>query len=261
MEKESLEELQRRCSLFKEISQLYEANYEEKRKVQELKHKLEEIENQHKKKNKKVNENPSESEEENEPEAEQEEENEEEEEEEEEAEAEKELMEALIANEKKSKDELNEVRRLFINHFKNASTSSCPFGVKRMGELDSEPFTEAMKCSKDNHYEAMQKCTLWSKYIRDPHWHPFKFVKIRGKLTEVVDGEDKKLKGLKKELGEKAYEAVKTALIEMNEYNPSGRFPVHELWNLEEDRKATLKDVVEYMLDGWTPNKRLRRRK
>uniref|UniRef100_A0A803P3H9 Factor of DNA methylation 1-5/IDN2 domain-containing protein n=1 Tax=Cannabis sativa TaxID=3483 RepID=A0A803P3H9_CANSA len=257
MEKESLEELQRRCSLFKEISQLYEANYEEKRKVQELKHKLEEIENQHKK----VNENPSESEEENEPEAEQEEENEEEEEEEEEAEAEKELMEALIANEKKSKDELNEVRRLFINHFKNASTSSCPFGVKRMGELDSEPFTEAMKCSKDNHYEAMQKCTLWSKYIRDPHWHPFKFVKIRGKLTEVVDGEDKKLKGLKKELGEKAYEAVKTALIEMNEYNPSGRFPVHELWNLEEDRKATLKDVVEYMLDGWTPNKRLRRRK
>ncbi|XP_062088208.1 factor of DNA methylation 2-like [Humulus lupulus] len=273
MEKENLEELQRRCSLFKEISQLYEANYEEKKKVQDLKQRLEEVENEQKlkKKNKTVlkessdsEEEEAEAEEEDEPEAEEEEPEAEEEDEpeaeEEEPEADKELVEALIANERKIKDELSELRRLFINHFKNASTSSGPFGVKRMGELNSEPFTEAMESRKDNHYEAMQKCTLWSKYIRDPHWHPFKVVNIRGKPTEVVDGEDKKLKGLKKELGENVYEAVKAALVEMNEYNPSGRFPVPELWNLEEDRKASLKDVIEFILDGWTPNKRLRRR-
>ena len=46
---------------------------------------------------------------------------------------------------------------------------------------------------------------------------------------------------------EKVYQAVITALTEMNEYNPSGRAVVPELWSVDEDRKASLKEVAEFI--------------
>lgn len=66
-------------------------------------------------------------------------------------------------------------------------------------------------------------------------------------VQEVVDEEDEQLKSLREEWGEEVLEAVKTALEELNEYNPSGRYSVPALWNFKEKRKATLKEVIEYM--------------
>lgn len=70
-------------------------------------------------------------------------------------------------------------------------------------------------------------------------------------VQEFIDEEDEKLKGLKKELGYEVYNAVKTALIEINEYNPSGRYITSELWNYSEGRKATLKEGVEFLMKQW----------
>ena len=53
------------------------------------------------------------------------------------------------------------------------------------------------------------------------------------------------MKTIKSEWGNEAYEAVVTALMEMNEYNPSGRFAVPELWNYEEGRREPLGECVE----------------
>ena len=53
------------------------------------------------------------------------------------------------------------------------------------------------------------------------------------------------MKTIKNEWGNEAYDAVVTALTEMNEYNPSGRFVVPELWNYEEGRRATLGECVK----------------
>lgn len=63
---------------------------------------------------------------------------------------------------------------------------------------------------------------------------------------------------LKDEMGEEVYQAVTTALTELNEYNPSGCYVVPEIWNFKEDRKASVKEAVAFILDEWTPKKRRR---
>ncbi|KAK9988501.1 hypothetical protein SO802_028740 [Lithocarpus litseifolius] len=89
---------------------------------------------------------------------------------------------------------------------------------------------------------------LITENLKDPGWHPFKIVHINGDTQEIVNEEDEKLRNLKEELGDQVYAAVVTGLKEMNEYNPSGRYVIPELWNLKEERKATLKEVISYMM-------------
>lgn len=77
-------------------------------------------------------------------------------------------------------------------------------------------------------------------------------------LQEVINEHDEKLVELKEELGEGVYKAVSTALLEMNNYNPSGRYTVAELWNVKEKRRATLKEVIQYIFKQWSDKKRKR---
>lgn len=76
-------------------------------------------------------------------------------------------------------------------------------------------------------------------------------------LQEVVDEDDPQLRSLWLDFGDDVCNAVKTALAELNEYNPSGRYVVQELWNFREGRKATLKEVLQYIIRQWK-NKRPR---
>lgn len=75
----------------------------------------------------------------------------------------------------------------------------------------------------------------------------------------VVDEEDEKLRNLKQEWGDEVYSAVETALKEINEYNASGGYAVWELWNFKEKRKATLKEVITYIVDHMKNLKRKRK--
>ncbi|KAL9677664.1 hypothetical protein QQ045_005898 [Rhodiola kirilowii] len=77
-------------------------------------------------------------------------------------------------------------------------------------------------------------------------------------LKESINEEDEKLSDLKKEWVVEICSAVTTALKEMNEYNPSGRYIVSELWNYKEGRKASLKEVIAYILRNLKTLKRKR---
>ncbi|KAF4392667.1 hypothetical protein F8388_003087 [Cannabis sativa] len=170
------------------------------------------------------------------------------------------LNQTLIIKERKCNDELQEARKEMISGLKELPGRAL-IGVKRMGELDSKPFLEAMK-RKYNEEEAedraMELCSLWEEYLKDPDWHPFQVKLIDGNHQELINEEDEKLKGLKKELGDEVFKAVKSALVEINEYNPSGRYITSELWNYREGRRATLREGVEQMLKMWRSKKRLK---
>lgn len=66
-------------------------------------------------------------------------------------------------------------------------------------------------------------------------------------VQEVINVDDEKLNGLRDEYGVEVYNAVTTALKEINEYNPSGRYIISELWNYSEGRKATLQEGVNVL--------------
>nr|XP_043633850.1 protein INVOLVED IN DE NOVO 2 [Erigeron canadensis] len=170
------------------------------------------------------------------------------------------LNQTLVVQERKSNDELQDARKELIEGLKELSKSS-HIGVKRMGELENKPFLDAMKRKygdMDAEDRASELCSLWEEYLRDPNWHPFKVVNVNGISQRIIDENDDKLKGLKRELGEDVYKAVATALTEINDYNPSGAYITTELWNFTEGRKATLQEGVSYLLNMWDVHKRRR---
>ncbi|CAH9109173.1 unnamed protein product [Cuscuta epithymum] len=166
----------------------------------------------------------------------------------------------LIIKQRRDNDEVQDARKELINGLKGSRAN---ISVKLMGDLDTKPFIVVAKrkySKKEVPEKAEELCTLWDNNLSDPHWHPFKRVIKKGDGSDnnaseveedVIDEEDERLVGLKEEHGEEVYEAVKTALKELNEYNPSGRYPVKELWNVKEKRRASLKEGVEHIIKQW----------
>ncbi|KAL8146129.1 hypothetical protein AgCh_004022 [Apium graveolens] len=120
-----------------------------------------------------------------------------------------------------------------------------------MGELDTDPFVAAAKekyTASEAKNKALQFASLIEDKLRNPVWYPFKGIMIGAERMEVMDEDDDCIKAVKSEWGSEAYNAVVTAITEMNEYNPSGRFTVHELWNYKEERRATLGECLAFIL-------------
>ncbi|KAH9624200.1 hypothetical protein KSS87_008277 [Heliosperma pusillum] len=162
----------------------------------------------------------------------------------------------MMIKELRSNQELQAARRTAVESFQTIQRPRANIGIKRVGEVNQKPFRDA--CCKRFHdgnwddefgnYEekSLELCSLWQNKISDPRWQPFKHEDINGKLTEVIDDNDQTLKELREEWGEEVYKSVVEALLGLNEYNASGRYPVSELWNFKENRRATLGEVIQF---------------
>ncbi|KAG4198978.1 hypothetical protein ERO13_A05G119900v2 [Gossypium hirsutum] len=168
---------------------------------------------------------------------------------------------ALIYKERQSNDELQEARKVLIQGLPELLGNRTNIGLKRMGELDPKAFHDTCKSrfpSDEAEIQATTLCSSWQENLKNPDWHPFKVIVEGGNPKEILNEEDEKLTNLKLEWGEEIYNAVVTALKELNEYNPSGRYVISELWNFKENRKATLKEVVGYVVRNIKTAKRKR---
>ncbi|XVE99580.1 hypothetical protein REPUB_Repub03eG0211700 [Reevesia pubescens] len=175
------------------------------------------------------------------------------------------LNQTLIVRDFQSNNELQEARKKMINGLEETSCYA-HIGVKRMGELDNKPFLEAVKRRYNKRpakERASELCSLWEEHLRDPHWHPFKRILLEGeeeKYQVIIDEDDDKLKDLRSEWGAMVYKAVTDALLEKNEYNPSGPYAVPELWNFKEERKASLEEAIECLIQESQNTPKHRRR-
>ncbi|XP_010678966.2 factor of DNA methylation 5 [Beta vulgaris subsp. vulgaris] len=165
-----------------------------------------------------------------------------------------EMTRTLVIKLQEKNDELLDARAASITGLLETFPGNrTHIGVKRMGEIDLTAFIR--ECKKRfpvtvAFTKAGIECSLWQNKLLDSTWHPFKIIDIHGNLKEVINEEDEKLKTLRLQWGYKVYEAVATALQELNEYNPSGRYVVNDLWNYNEGRKATVKEVVNYVFQN-----------
>ncbi|XP_020252533.1 factor of DNA methylation 1-like isoform X2 [Asparagus officinalis] len=170
----------------------------------------------------------------------------------EEMEALEDLNQTLVVKERRANDELQEARKELIHNLKEMSSNSCALiGIKRMGEICAKAFHIACKerfPGGDVEIKTAEYCSKWQDELKNREWHPFKVIAVDGKHQEVIKEDDEKLQALKNELGDGVYGAVTTALLEMNEYNPSGRYTISELWNFKESRRATLKEGIAHVM-------------
>ncbi|KAK9282964.1 hypothetical protein L1049_011189 [Liquidambar formosana] len=168
----------------------------------------------------------------------------------------------LTFKERMSNDELQDARKELISSLQDMLNNRTILGIRRMGEVDRKPFQDmCLQKFPDGDWQEISArlCSSWEENVKDPHWHPFKRTENKGKLQEAINEDDVKLKELRNEWGEAVYKAVSVALLELNEYNPSGRYAVPELWNLKGGRKASLKEIIQYIIKQWKTNKRKRR--
>ncbi|XP_026447062.1 factor of DNA methylation 1-like isoform X2 [Papaver somniferum] len=177
------------------------------------------------------------------------------------------LNNTLIAKERRSNHELQEARKVLIeglDGFGNNGTRPPAIGIKRMGELNDKPFRDiCIKKFSATEWEtkSVELCSLWQNKIQDSGWYPYKHVTVDKMPHEVINEDDKKLRELRDEWGKEVFDAVATASLEMNQYNASGIYPVRELWNFKEGRQASLKEVMEYILQKLKALKSVKRRR
>ncbi|KAK2970280.1 hypothetical protein RJ640_021355 [Escallonia rubra] len=171
------------------------------------------------------------------------------------------LNQTLVVKERQSNDELQEARKELIVGLSEMLSGRTNIGIRRMGEIDVKAFQQTCKERlrlEEAQIKASELCSLWQENMKNPDWHPFRVVLVGETATETINEDDEMLRGLKQEWGQDICDAVVTALKEMNEYNPSGRYVVSELWNFKEGRKATLKEVISYILKNLKSLKRKR---
>ncbi|KAF7027743.1 hypothetical protein CFC21_039762 [Triticum aestivum] len=159
----------------------------------------------------------------------------------------------LLKREQANSKELQENRQELVQGFENMLISgSAVVGIKRMGQLDENPFRATCNLKyRDNDPEgkAARLVSYWQEEIQKPLWRPFTNTEVDEEDKEVIDDNDPILSKLPFDYGDSVCNAVKDALRELNEYSPDKRRIMNEVWNFREGRKATMTEVITCILE------------
>ncbi|XP_048567557.1 factor of DNA methylation 2-like [Triticum urartu] len=159
----------------------------------------------------------------------------------------------LFKREQANSKELQENRQELVQGFENMPISGgADVGIKRMGQLDENPFRAACNLKyRDNDPDgkAARLVSYWQEEIQNPLWRPFMTMLVDEEDKEVIDDNDPRLSKLRLDYGDSVCNAVKDALRELNEYSPDKRRIMNEVWNFREGRKATMTEVITYILE------------
>ncbi|BBM99577.1 hypothetical protein MPTK1_1g22140 [Marchantia polymorpha subsp. ruderalis] len=165
-------------------------------------------------------------------------------------------LQTLTVKERIANSELEEARNLGIQAMQKFGSQQGIF-VKRMGEINSEPWRRECKVRYKKEKDGWEtifgtKFSEWEEKVKNPDFHAFKIVKDGNedddKWKRVLDETNPDLLALKEELGEEVKQTVVTALEEIEEWNPSGRYPKAVVWNYEENRRATVSEIFKVLL-------------
>ncbi|CAO2204641.1 unnamed protein product [Urochloa humidicola] len=154
---------------------------------------------------------------------------------------------SLVRKERQNNNELQQARKELTMGLEDKLNGRPAIAIKRMGQLEEKPFLDACKRkyrNVDYQTKAAKLVESWQDELKKPSWHPFVVFQCNGEHKEVLDDDDAKLKFLRFEYGDDVCNAVKTALMEINEYSPSERCVVPVFWNFRKGRKATMKEVL-----------------
>ncbi|KAI3950053.1 hypothetical protein MKW98_008498 [Papaver atlanticum] len=97
------------------------------------------------------------------------------------------LNKILTVNEHRHNDELQKARKTLIQGIGESANSRSSIRVKRMGELDSKPFGDALKRKRSSSSadlvanQSVLLCNFWELMLTDQAWHPFKITLVDGK--------------------------------------------------------------------------------
>ncbi|KAG0564178.1 hypothetical protein KC19_8G089600 [Ceratodon purpureus] len=162
------------------------------------------------------------------------------------------MVNALTQKERTANDQLQEARKVAIDVLEVYGVDGV-IGLKLQGSINKMPWKSACKKKFKNHPDGWElqmakAISEWEARIGDQTYHPFLNEDLGGDTWKrVIKKNDPHLLKLKNDLGVKVMETVTTAMLEVEEFNASGRYPVLVAWDFRTDQRVLLKDLLLFL--------------
>jgi len=156
------------------------------------------------------------------------------------------MMGALLVKERNATTSLVEARRAAIE----AADRGFPVPVRQMGLLDEKVLRRAARARR---IDDVQASVLQDVLLRDPAFRPVRIVCQGETATQEGDLTHPKLAEVSAAHGKDVAEAVLRAFLELDEWNPSGRYVVRIPWHEAQQRELQPAEVTSLIMGAVKP--------
>ncbi|KAG0619333.1 hypothetical protein M758_4G132100 [Ceratodon purpureus] len=157
------------------------------------------------------------------------------------------LVNTLTTSQREVNDEVEEARATVMQSQILSVYGTAELGVKNLGELNTEGWYEVCK----NKFKSPGTFQHWVSELdgklRTHDFHPLKTVPDGkpGKMKYAVDENDATLTELRNKYGRVVADAVGAAALEIENWNPSGRYIIRIPWDFIENKKASMSKLFQ----------------